>query len=462
MTNTEDNISEVENGPYESQETLTLPLGENNFEIRFDSAHQLQDFYDREIKFWSWITRLEHNTNAQVLGNFLYSKIVLPIIEPIKKIAKQWAELEYDARDTQVESLKNVLDHVNFPFSNRLVGKYINEHHQSEPLICIHILHLCCAIKEGSYNTATTQIMHAYSDISVTPPNGRFIGHRKAYFDTIPYSQKANRILERIEIFGSDENLEGLVKEAKHTRNEIDNIYFTSTERQKAFVDWQSQKEIQYDQWTIKEKRKAKRLGLKVIRKILNTKNEYLKECSEIFEDSQRTVETARDTYLSQVELDAAVTYWNTKKTEHKSSKQTWLGSIIVLLVILGLSPLLSSLLFEQEDFPKDDLILHAFQPAVLFSSFLFISIISYLVKIASKQYSTHTHLYLEAVERQTMLKTYLALMNEGKLSEQEDRKVALDSLFRSAQTGIVADHGGISPIESIVKIIEKQVKPAP
>ena len=56
-----------------------------------------------------------------------------------------------------------------------------------------------------------------------------------------------------------------------------------------------------------------------------------------------------------------------------------------------------------------------------------------------------------------TMLKTYLALMNENKLAEQEDRKIALDALFRPAQTGMIADHGSIVPSDTVVKIIDRQ-----
>ena len=96
--------------------------------------------------------------------------------------------------------------------------------------------------------------------------------------------------------------------------------------------------------------------------------------------------------------------------------------------------------------------------PLELVSTILAISAISYLIRFFAKQYSTQQHLYLEAEERKVMLLTYLALMNENKLKEQEDRKVALDTLFRPAQTGIFNDAShNVVPSDTIVKIFERQ-----
>ena len=55
------------------------------------------------------------------------------------------------------------------------------------------------------------------------------------------------------------------------------------------------------------------------------------------------------------------------------------------------------------------------------------------------------------------MILTYLALMSENKLKEQEDRKIALDTLFRPSQTGIVAEAGSIMPTDSVIKILDKR-----
>ncbi|KZN49887.1 DUF6161 domain-containing protein [Pseudoalteromonas luteoviolacea] len=177
--------------------------------------------------------------------------------------------------------------------------------------------------------------------------------------------------------------------------------------------------------------------------------------------DASETVQKAQDVYLSQVELDVSVKYWGDKQAAHKKSRNMW------LLVLIGLSIITVTIPFTlpkfvtwfYEDQPDVTLILGVFNPISILATVIFISLLSFTIRFCSRQYSTDQHLYLEAEERKTMLKTYLALMNEGKLVEQEDRKVALDALFRPAQTGIVADHGAVVPTDSVVRIIEKHAK---
>ncbi len=48
--------------------------------------------------------------------------------------------------------------------------------------------------------------------------------------------------------------------------------------------------------------------------------------------------------------------------------------------------------------------------------------------------------------------------MLNGNLNEHEDRKIALDSLFRHSPTGVVDEATPSTPADSIIKIIEKQV----
>jgi cobalamin biosynthesis protein CbiD len=89
----------------------------------------------------------------------------------------------------------------------------------------------------------------------------------------------------------------------------------------------------------------------------------------------------------------------------------------------------------------------------------LLITLLGVLIKITLRQFNTHSHLSLEAAERITFTKTYLALLNEGKLKSDEDRKLILESLFRSTQSGSVAEIPFSSPIELILKTLgEKKV----
>lgn len=84
----------------------------------------------------------------------------------------------------------------------------------------------------------------------------------------------------------------------------------------------------------------------------------------------------------------------------------------------------------------------------------LLITLLGIIIKITLRQFNTHSYLALEAEERITFTKTYLALLNEGKLKSEEDRKLVLESLFRSTKSGAVEEIPFSSPLELILKTI--------
>lgn len=72
------------------------------------------------------------------------------------------------------------------------------------------------------------------------------------------------------------------------------------------------------------------------------------------------------------------------------------------------------------------------------------IGIAAWPLRIISKFWMSEAHLAADAEERTTMVKTYLAMLKDGSLSESH-RELILPSLFRSTKTGIVKDDGGPS-----------------
>ena len=69
-------------------------------------------------------------------------------------------------------------------------------------------------------------------------------------------------------------------------------------------------------------------------------------------------------------------------------------------------------------------------------------------------------HLEIDAGERVAMIKTYLALTAEDKVSEVE-RPLVLSPIFRPATDGIVRDDGSTAlPIEAIAAKLVETAKP--
>jgi hypothetical protein len=73
--------------------------------------------------------------------------------------------------------------------------------------------------------------------------------------------------------------------------------------------------------------------------------------------------------------------------------------------------------------------------------------------RVLLRIFLSERHLATDAEERVTMVKTYLALTNEGKIAEA-DRALVLAPLFRSAADGIVKDDS--APDTSLVAILAR------
>ncbi|WP_144091156.1 DUF6161 domain-containing protein [Pseudomonas kilonensis] len=202
--------------------------------------------------------------------------------------------------------------------------------------------------------------------------------------------------------------------------------------------------------------------------------------------EAKTALESAKAAYHDQVDLDASVQYWTARRKTHSFFKFTWFLAIILSMSVTFLSMLayygyggaagLSHLLREQgpaeaavqlaaasDSAPKILLGRSSSElsaaVADLAGAALLITLLGVLIKITLRQFNTHSHLSLEAAERITFTKTYLALLNEGKLKSDEDRKLILESLFRSTQSGSVAEIPFSSPIELILKTLgEKKV----
>lgn len=89
----------------------------------------------------------------------------------------------------------------------------------------------------------------------------------------------------------------------------------------------------------------------------------------------------------------------------------------------------------------------------------LVVTLMAVMIRVALRQFNTYSHLSLEAAERVTMVKTYLALLNEGKLKSDQDRHLALEALFRTSQTGMIAETSFNSPVDIIVKSLADKAK---
>ncbi len=439
-----------------STDSIVLPLRDRNESFRFHSAEDLESFIEIEREHWEWLTNINDSWN--VYSKHLKINIVDVIVNILSQISSNWKNQNEEVLQEKISNLEGILTCVDFPFSCRKTGNAIAVESKKSKLVAANMLYLCSTPKDGPYlNTEMKRISQEFNAISQIPLNGRVLPLNKYFTESEAYRLKANRILNKIELFGADCEASKLVENLSAMSSGTLDIQNKCKESAIELEAWKSAKKTEYDERVKTDRLELRKLGKKILRKIVSLKTEYIRRSSETLKSSEAIVSNAKDVYLSQIEIDASVTYWKNKKRTHNDSKKMWFIALIALLVTTSASPFLIIKYLPVKELTDDKLLLNVLNPITLITSVLVISLLSFLIRLCSKQFSTQQHLFLEAEERKTMLKTYLALMNEGKLVEQEDRKVALDALFRPAQTGIVAEHGNIVPSDTVVKIIERQ-----
>lgn len=183
---------------------------------------------------------------------------------------------------------------------------------------------------------------------------------------------------------------------------------------------------------------------------------EMVARINEAVNGSIKKIENTEGAYKEQMKLQASVEYWNTKAAVHrdaiKSSRLT-----LILFTLFGSAFLIGALFWIATT--AVELAGKSTGDAAIYLKFAAIgaivtTIIFWIGRVLLRIYLSDRHLLTDAEERIAMVKTYLALTNEGKL-EPTDRALVLAPLFRSAADGIVKDDG---PDASLAGIIAKAI----
>jgi hypothetical protein len=135
--------------------------------------------------------------------------------------------------------------------------------------------------------------------------------------------------------------------------------------------------------------------------------------------------------------LRGPVEYWSSKATTHqkKSKHLMWVsfGSMVGLGAVLGG---LSAWIFQTL---KEGGLPDAWKVSLL----VLVGVLGiWAVRLVVRMWLSNAHLAIDAEERVTMVQTYLSLIEDGKMTKDEDRALVLTPLFRPAADGLVKDEG--------------------
>ena len=160
--------------------------------------------------------------------------------------------------------------------------------------------------------------------------------------------------------------------------------------------------------------------------------------------DAIHRIEQTRQTYEQHMQIRAAVNYWDEKKTDHTQMKSVTFNQLRKFLIISAIFlffsfVLISIFILEASKINVLDCVEIAnndVEPAPTFFATMFallgtiLTCVFWATRILVRNYLTERSLIRDADKRRVMTKTFLALLNEGALKD-EDRLVVLNALFR-------------------------------
>jgi len=438
-----------------------IELPDGNKARQFASIEDLKEWISYELVEWQWIYNTNQSTDIKSIFNQFYQTTIKALLDRFLAYAEMITnEQNNEENDSTIREMYNEIRDIttfwNFPFSDTPLGKYIldlkNEHESTAVALCI----IATPIRSVPTSNLEAAYKKQYS-AWVTP-----VRHQIGWAMLEPYRTDAMRHYFQFQTLRNDAAQQAriltITETTKQASSILNNLKSIDQGTQKWINDTTKKTSESLDaaQDTYKERSRS------ILRKVIRRSIKDRRLSQKIKDTTQDEITNARDAYRSQIEFDDTVQYWSTKEGMHNKSKGLWLnalissaGTMLAACIIVNLIPN-GWLTLGTE---TQELILGLLHPVKVILSLLLISLGSYAIRFCSHQYSTQNHLYLEAVERQTMMKTYIGLMTNGKLNEQEDRKVALNTIFRPSNTGIVSDMGAVMPTDSIIKVFDSQSK---
>lgn len=210
---------------------------------------------------------------------------------------------------------------------------------------------------------------------------------------------------------------------------------------------------------------------------------------------AEREWDTTKARLKEQLEIDQSVSHWKSLKKINTYAKIGWLSTAILLMIATtlimlcyyakgGVSEIIKSPIFAHtvDQLPNNpnkpdsglpatpysdakisigsvsaDTKLLVFFATNIGGAALLLTFLVALIRISLRRYSINASLAENATERLAFIRTYLSLMDEGKLEAREDRILVLNALFRNSTQVTASDPHITSPIELILKSAEKK-----
>ncbi|WP_144212432.1 DUF6161 domain-containing protein [Shewanella donghaensis] len=440
-----------------SQKAIKIPLNLKGTSKTFSTPESLLAFVEEQNELFSFI-RIEKDIYIKDISNIVWNNFYTPHLKGLTSIASHW-KADGENLDSLINNFSSSYSDFYVPFNNTGLGKSIIKHSKVSATEATLMVYCSIAPNLATNNNPALNMKNTFVGMQTNTLNRKPAPSFTALVALSGQIKKAQRLLISFEQLGSKTAVQSHMDLIESTLKSTDNLYADSVNKKQEFDRWVESEQQSIEDLKSEKTQLFEQDYLKAIKKIIKAKRNIQNQVKSNIDNSMARLVESEETYKSKIELSASVEYWETKKTIHEKEQKNWLVAVIgFVMCTVVLPPVLGFLVtIATKDLFEGKLLLGAINPIALTSTVILLSLCTYAIRFSSAQYSTAKHLMLEAVERKTMISTYLALMNEDKLKEQEDRKVALDTLFRPSSTGIIADNTAIMPTDSVIKIFDKR-----
>ena len=152
----------------------------------------------------------------------------------------------------------------------------------------------------------------------------------------------------------------------------------------------------------------------------------------------------------AKIVLEESIKYWEEKRIQHRKT-MLYMAIASVGLSVLTLAAFILITIFYLST------TIETVSPRHI-SALLAISTFGvWLTRLSTKIFISNLHLETDAYERVTMVKTYFALLAEGKPLNKDEHELILQTLFRPSSSGIVKDDGPTNILETLVKALKRR-----
>lgn len=372
------------------KKSIQIELGQFNPAVQFSDLAEIERWHQSEKKSWQWVQQSVRNQQ--------------PLSQLWQHLSTQWQEIDRAISSTKSADVKTYQQQVENTASvisqkysqNRLLttnsprGIFVIEKANSDPILGAHALR---------------------------------------YFVGLGIQQNDYKALEGAFIaLQFDKGIESNVEAERKSLNSLK-------------AEWQTELSIIHSEFTnlCHQLEQQASDAESATQERQDNFKAFLAEAEESKNDIEQT-------YRENMALQAPVDYWQKKAVRHNGlAKGFGIASAVAGVTVAGaLGTLAYNLLLTIE---KPDY----WRLAVLG---IFTTLGVWLVRILIRLFLSNLHQGSDAEERVTMVQTFLSLMSEGHIEQEEDRQLVLQALFRSTSTGLIKDEAAPPTLIDITNTI--------